>query len=93
MYLIRESSENFEYDSSEATKRVDSLWGRGIDVTIGQVFRRGILEEEPNEMLVNEEINCDIKGIDEEGGEGDSIPIEATTFAGFDEGAYVFPYC
>ena len=58
-----------------------------------QVFRRGILEEEPNEMLVNEEINCDIKGIDEEGGEGDSIPIEATTSAGLDGEAYAFQHC
>lgn len=51
------------------------------------------MEEEPNEMLVNEEINCDIKGIDEEGGEGDSIPIEATTSAGLDGEAYAFHHC
>lgn len=64
-----------------------------IDVTMGQVFRRGVLEEESKEILEKEEINCDIKGKDEGGKRGDIIPIEATTSVGSDEGSNEFPCC
>ena len=79
LYLIKDSSENIERDSFEATRRGESFGGKGIDVTMGLVFRRGDLEEEPKEMLEKEEINCDIKGKDKGGEGGGIMPAEATS--------------
>lgn len=67
LYLIKDSSEKIERDSSEATRGGDSFGGKGIGVTRGLVFRRGDLEEEPKEMLEKEEKTCDIKGKDKGG--------------------------
>ena len=46
-------------DSSDATNKGDSLTGRGKVAIMGEVFRRGMLEEEPSDIPVKEEINCD----------------------------------